>query len=479
MTNYQVIQGDVFATLPTIKPKSVNTSVSSPPYWMLRSYLPAFSELKKFELGREPTPELFIENMVRVYSLVRDTLADHGTCFINMGDTYGAGQRHGNRNGTKQASNVGTIGHDERAGFDSGSMALIPQRLAIALQEDGWIVRSIIVWHKPAPMPASLAGWRYEKCRVKVKTGQYGTGDYSGATGDPEGHANSEGRNGDSSVKTQWANCPGCKKCEKTGGLVLRRGSWRPTSSWEPIIMLAKSKSYFCDGEATKTAAAAATISRNQYTRILEDPDEQFAVAHDHETLGTTANLRDVWRTPLEEMSKEELIDIIQALKSHEQPDVWTIAAEPLKEKHYAAYPTSLVEKCLRSATSAHGYCPGCGMPWVRIVESVDSGQTQKAGDNWDTSVGDGGHGSHNREGRSKGETNVPVMISKTTGWKPTCSCQPAEPRPGVVLDPFCGSGRTGITARRMGLDFIGCELNPDFVTMSKRLMNADAPLFS
>jgi hypothetical protein len=59
--------------------------------------------------------------------------------------------------------------------------------------------------------------------------------------------------------------------------------------------MLAKTDSYYADGEAVKTRASAATISRDKYSRILDDEDEQFAVRHDHETVCDSANLRDVW----------------------------------------------------------------------------------------------------------------------------------------------------------------------------------------
>jgi len=149
--------------------------------------------------------------------------------------------------------------------------------------------------------------------------------------------------------------------------------------------------------------------------------------------------------------------------------DTWKIAAEALKEKHYAAYPTELVERCLRAGTSAKGYCPTCGKPWVRIVQSDP-----------DHSRGEGLTPKDNHQnGRSNFRTNPPSSISETLGWKASCSCPPAEPRPGLVLDPFAGSGRTGIEARRLGLDFVGCELNPEYVEMLTRRIRGDCPLFN
>lgn len=419
----EILQGDVFKMLPKIQPGSIDCVVTSPPYWALRSYLPKGHELKKFELGSEPTPQDYIANMIRVFSLVRDTMADHATCWVNIGDTYAVG------------------------------MCLIPQRLAIALSEDGWIVRSVIVWHKPAPMPASVSGWMWRKCRVKVADRKMRRADSSAHR--PRLPVNGQGYDWADAVTgestAQWRDCPGCAKCEPNNGLALRRGSWRPTSAWEPILMLAKSAKYFADGESVKQPIASATTERNQYTRVMDVEDEPYTAQHDHDNWGdgAGANLR----------------------------DVWTIASEPLREKHFAAYPSKLVENCLKAGTSQRGYCVACGAPWVRVVEQVDTGKKQKMADGWDT--GEGAHGAIHRNGRQQGETGVPVMASQTIGWKPSCTCPPAEPRPGRVLDPFAGSGRTLITARRLGLDAVGVELNPEYAAMAERLAREDMPLFS
>jgi hypothetical protein len=248
------------------------------------------------------------------------------------------------------------------------------------------------------------------------------------------------GTDGAFDSRAVWADCPGCKKCEKTEGLVLRKNGWRPTSSWEPILMLAKSPRYFCDAEAVKTRSAPATVERNQYTRIANDPDEQFGVRHDHETIGDGANLR----------------------------DVWTISHEPLPQKHYAAYPTEIVYRCLAAGTSAKGYCPNpiCGAPWTRIVES------EFMGDN---------SGKRDDPHASGTLAQCPPVWGRTdtVGWRPSCRCVHDDPRPGVVLDPFSGSGRTGVEAGRLGLDFVGIDLNPSFVKMQRQILSDQLPLFN
>jgi DNA modification methylase len=503
-----ILQGDVFDTLPTLEAGSVDCALYSPPYWRLRDYstcscvknrkkkpgCPQCDDHGKIpvvrdkQLGMEKTPEEYVENQVAVARLVRRALADHGTCWINIGDSYAAGGRqgHGVRQGYKQQTNAGTLGCDERANADlvSGNLCLIPQRLTLALQNDGWIVRSIVVWKKKAPMPASLSGWRWVRCRVKVKAGKSPARNLN-----PKLRRVGEGLDLPKVASAfpdaaQWTDCPGCKKCNPQG-YVLSRGSWRPTSSWEPILLLAKSDRYFCDGEAVKQPAASTTLARDRYTRVLDDPEEQFAVKHDHETESSSgANPRDVRDfvpskadilAHLETLTEEELQAMFCASGSDNALDVQTWGAEPLKEAHYAAFPTDLVEFCLRAGTSAKGYCPACGAPWCRVVE-VKNGSL----DNGVRNVG------HREDGFTQprwktGEPRVPSE-TKTLSWRPSCVCIGAAammPRRGRVLDPFCGSSRSGVEAARLGLDFVGCELNPDFCTMSRRILTRQNPLFN
>lgn len=454
----RIIEGNVFDVLPTIERGSIDCVVNSPPYWALRSYLPKGHALKHLELGSEKTTKEYIANMVRVFGLVRETMADHATCWLNIGDSY-AGGHSGESALDKLGERYRGGGHSvakalqkrpKNRDLESGNLCLIPQRLAIALQDDGWVVRSVIVWHKPAPMPASLSGWRWMRCRVKTKQGWGQDRPHPSHSGNGSGEMCASPVRKMTTPKAEWLDCSGCKKCSKTDGFVLRKGSWRPTSSWEPILMLAKTADYFADGDAVKQPPAEATVSRDQYTRVLDDPDEQFAVKHDHETVCDGANLRDVWK----------------------------IASEALKEKHYAAFPTALVERCLLAGTSAKGYCPTCGMPWVRVIEELGhravSGFSESISEKDGESDGESQNGNRIRDGHVRGL----VRVDKTFDWRPSCRCPPSEPRPGRVLDPFSGSGRTGIAANRLDLDYVGVELNPDYVTMSRKLLTKEAPLY-
>ena len=121
MPDFQIIIGDALTALHAMPDSSVDCCVTSPPYWNLRDYGVAG------QMGRETTPEAYILAMVELFREVRRTLRDDGTLWLNLGDS------------TIKKNLVG-----------------IPWRVALALQADGWMLRSDIIWNKPNPMPESV-----------------------------------------------------------------------------------------------------------------------------------------------------------------------------------------------------------------------------------------------------------------------------------------------------------------------------------
>jgi len=154
--------------------------------------------------------------------------------------------------------------------------------------------------------------------------------------------------------------------------------------------------------------------------------------------------------------------------------DYYNVITE--KISHFATFPTKLVEPCILAGTSEKGCCRLCGAPWIRVMESYDTGRTQKMADGWDT--GAGGHGTVHREGRQAGQAGQAVMGHRHAGWDATCECD-AEVVPCTVLDPFSGSGTTGVVSLRNHRDYIGVELNPEYAEMSRRRIQRDNPMFN
>lgn len=119
----EILQGDCVESLNKLEDQSINTCITSPPYWGLRNY----NDEEK-QLGMEDTPKEFTENLVKVFREVKKVLRDDGTVWLNLGDSYGKNKQ----------------------------LTGIPWRVAFALQQDGWYLRQDIIWHKPNPMPESV-----------------------------------------------------------------------------------------------------------------------------------------------------------------------------------------------------------------------------------------------------------------------------------------------------------------------------------
>ena len=145
-----IIHGDALTVLQQLPEKSVQMCVTSPPYYQLRDYgTPG-------QIGLEKSLSSYIKKLVLVFREVRRVLKDSGTCWINLGDTFAGGTL-----GRKDSGNAGRFGgppisqkdRSPQPGFKKKNLMMVPARVAIALQEDGWWLRSDIVWHKSTAMP--------------------------------------------------------------------------------------------------------------------------------------------------------------------------------------------------------------------------------------------------------------------------------------------------------------------------------------
>lgn len=161
-----VICGDAIATLAGLPPDYIQTVVTSPPYWGLRDYGVAG------QLGLEPTVGAYVAKMVDVFRAVRRVLRPDGTVWLNLGDSYAGSW--GNYGGPKDADRERRTDSNrwERPaysdttrrpptsrlgdGLKEKDLCGVPWRVALALQDDGWWLRSDIIWAKPNPIPESV-----------------------------------------------------------------------------------------------------------------------------------------------------------------------------------------------------------------------------------------------------------------------------------------------------------------------------------
>jgi site-specific DNA-methyltransferase (cytosine-N4-specific) len=158
-----LLLGDAAEQSSTLEPQSVQTVVTSPPYFGLRDYGVAG------QLGAESSPAEFVANLVAVFDAIRPALADDGTLWVNLGDSYSGSwgaqcrsEQMGDRsvisaqqiaNAQRKATRTGSI----RPGMPPAKNLLgIPWRFAFAMQDAGWVLRNDIIWAKPNGMPESV-----------------------------------------------------------------------------------------------------------------------------------------------------------------------------------------------------------------------------------------------------------------------------------------------------------------------------------
>ena len=134
--------------------ESVHCVVTSPPYWGLRAY-----QGNPGMIGLEPTFEEHLENLVAVFREVRRVLRQDGTLWLNYGDAYSRGDRWDSGGHSGLGGREGRIEKPldlpRKTNLKAKDLMMMPARVAMALQADGWWLRSEIIWHKPNPMPES------------------------------------------------------------------------------------------------------------------------------------------------------------------------------------------------------------------------------------------------------------------------------------------------------------------------------------
>jgi DNA modification methylase len=384
------------------------------------------------QIGLEPTLQEYIENICKVMDEVWRVLRDDGTLWLNLGDSYwgGKGQsaqawstEHQDRETLQKAQHQIT-GMGETRPQDGKHETLkpkdligVPWRVALALQERGWYLRSDIIWHKPNPMPESVRD--------------------------------------------------------------------RPTKSHEYIFLLSKNKKYYYDADAIREKHAESTKERVEY------PSFSTKYHGDDRNAGAGSTFKKLAQSglPVKEISPLNP-------GGRNKRTVWTVTTKPYSGAHFATFPPDLIEPCILAGTSEKGQCPECGAPWERVTE-----RNRKARNELDPSdpryrpnTYSGAYENINGKGDA-GYTEV-----TTTGWQPTCECfgyqsiveywddsigEPMiregkkyvwrdpdnipEPVPQIVLDPFGGSGTTAMVAQQHGRIGVCLDLSWEYLQLAKK----------
>lgn len=374
MNSIKLMHGDALDVLKTLPSNSVQTCVTSPPYWGLRSYN------CDGQIGQEETLAQFIGRLVDVFREVKRVLHPSGMIWVNMGDsTNSAMTRGAYGDQSLHGYEVHGVKRQRVTGLHAKNLIGQPWRLAFALQDDGWILRRDIIWFKTNAMPSSVEDV--------------------------------------------------------------------PTPAHEYIFLLSKSPKYFYDQMAIREPCVSEHGSGNGFA---SESRLSFQNAD-----GTPRGNDEQW----------------QVTDTRNKRDVWVIPTEPFPDAHFATFPTAIPDICIKAGTSEKGCCPKCLAPWVRIKEK---GEVTN-------------HGGYRKRADAPGAEVSPksvfrtgtIQTYRTIGWAPSCKCPEHEPQPCRVLDCFSGAGTTGLVASRLFRSYVGIELNPEYLEMSRNRIQNDQPLFN
>jgi hypothetical protein len=219
----------------------------------------------------------------------------------------------------------------------------------------------------------------------------------------------------------------------------------RPTKSHEYLFLFSKRPRYYYDAEAVKEPANEGRLGKIERAFDNSDPSVTLRNSTGRAVLRKSSrNLRDVWEIP----------------------------TQPYPEGHFATFPERLVFKPIL-AGSPPKCCGGCGVPWVRVVDKPKPPrevftETAKPADGFVNRVdlpGGGivGMGQKLQDWLNKNPTT-------TLGWRSGCEHDDDSGR-AIVLDPFMGSGTVAKVARDHGRDYLGVELNPDYIRLAYKRM--------
>jgi DNA modification methylase len=320
-----ILTGDARRVLSELLPESVDCCVTSPPYANgLRDYG------NPGQLGQEPNITGYVANLRAVLREVHRVLKDTGSLWLNLGDSF---SKH------------------TRQGAPRGSLLLTPQRLALALSEDGWIVRNVAVWQKPAPMPESARD--------------------------------------------------------------------RLSRTYEVVIFATKTRRYFFDLDAIRVphrSVGKARVRASELGRLYQGGNDG--------------------------LGKLKAVGRVGNRNGKNPGDVWRVATAIDRLGHQATFPAGLIERPIR-ATCPAAICVQCDRAWTRPTRIISR------------------------------RTSEGMRHVREVGELRRCDCF-APTRPGVVLDPFMGTGTTAVVAERLGRDWLGIELNPTFTKLAEdRLRSA------
>jgi len=450
MTSVEIIQGDVLSVLKTLPDNFVQCVVTSPPYYNLRDYGTA-----KWNGGDPECDHSAAKEKSRYdYSLVSSPIQDDsrtGTDAPKWKDI---------------CSSCGAIKIDSQIGLEKTPEEYV-EKIVDVCREIRRVLRNDGTFWLNLGDSYNGSGKAGENSEYQVRHTEFGKPSKEKSRfGKP---TNIKGLKHKDIIGIPWR----VAFALQADGWWLRQDIiWskpnpmpesvtdRCTKSHEYIFLLTKSAHYYYDAEAIKEKA-------------LTDPGVTW---DDRKKVGATAGnwyaSKNCQRAVHGDGSVGSNLTPQDGKRNHRS--VWNITTKPFKGAHFAVFPPEIPETCIKAGTSLIGCCPICKSPVKRVIKRNNPSKESNNGKDMT-----GGTAKTGNPQTSKGlhRNNGGVYSSAVTdGWEKTCE-HIFDPVPCTVLDPFSGSGTTGFVAKKLGRDFIGIELNPEYIKISKKRLGLNSGL--
>jgi len=510
-----IILGHALNILPQLPAESVNCVVTSPPYWSLRDYgvNPVIWDGDKNckhewgkktitlkhksgetnpgkerwfkdkgasddkgncfcikcgawrgSLGLEPTFELYIKHLCDIFDEVKRVLRKDGTCFINIGDSYGGFQ--GKNAGWPDSKTRAKVPQQLKPKQYAKSLLDIPYRFSIEMTNRGWVKRNTIIWYKKNCMPSSAddrftIDFEYLFFFTKNNKAIFWTNEKTleCVSKKPPGIKGIEGKD------WEWRECP---VCQGTGGetKIKKKDAEQMGSPRARYHRITKQ-------EECKRCKGLGKIKVSFWTGHdywFEQQFEEF-LSNDYDR-NRMANARTEyggkWAQDSGGAIKTQRAFVDGYAQGRNKRCVWIIPTQPFPEAHFAVYPEGLIEIPIKAGCPEF-VCKKCGKARVKIYEY--KGGT--IGKSWHDHSKDLEKGMHQSLGGLDKQGDKPYQ--RVDRGYSNCGCN-AGFESGVVLDPFMGAGTTALVALKQRKRFIGIEIKQEYIDMAKRRIKRVQP---
>jgi DNA modification methylase len=457
-------------------------------------------------LGQEPSPALYINHLAQIFHEVKRVLKPWGTLWVVIDDTHASNKRTcinpGDGKNSYQAHaerkeagayplDRGNLSELKEAGLKPGDLIGVPSMLALALRADGYYWHSDIIWAKSLSFCSSYSGTVMPESVKNRPTKSYEHILMFSKSGKPQYWVNQKtrqlvlkhpaGMNGIEGTDWKWADCPRCsssigqtkidaENAKNFGSPRARyhrhqpRRKCKQCSGTEKVkSSLWESHNYYYDQDAVREPLRQSTVERGRYGRK----------SNRHLNHPTHAGAGRSFQHAITEDKTDAEVGFAPA-EGRNLRSVWTINPQPSKIPHFAIFPTALVKPMLLLSCPEQ-VCPKCGRPRERIVEARSVKRSELPTDHplyRPTFYTEGKAGDPQGHGSGQG-----FHFTRTVGWS-SCGCGVTGWAAGVVLDPFAGIGTTAVVAKKLGRDYIGIELNSNYVRLAEeRVRSVEAEI--